>query len=251
MAVSVTHTKVLVAPDSGAEDKVYGTDWNAALTVTGLGTAAEANTGDFDAAGAATTAITNHEAAADPHVGYQKESEKNAASGYAGLSASSKLTGSQQVYGTGADTACVGNDARLSDARTPTAHAASHYSAGPDPLNIKNLGGFPGGTTDFLRADGAFASPGASSTNIKQTEIDFGTTPVAEASFTVTDADVSATNQLIGSVAYEAPTGKDLDELDMDGLDLKFAPGIGEFTIYARGMDGYVADKFKINYLIG
>jgi hypothetical protein len=161
MAVSVTHTKVLVAPDSGAEDKVYGIDWNAALTVTGLGTAAEANTGDFDAAGAATTAITNHEAAADPHTGYQKESEKNAANGYAGLSASSKLTGSQQVYGTGADTACVGNDARLSDARTPTAHAASHYSAGSDPLNIKNLGGFPGGTTTFLRADGAFAAPTA------------------------------------------------------------------------------------------
>lgn len=110
---------------------------------------------------------------------------------------------------------------------------------------------FPGGTTNFLREDGTFASPGASSTNIKQTEIDFGATPVAEASFLITDADVSAGSQLIGSVAYEAPTGKDLDELDMDGLDLKFAPGAGEFTVYARGMDGYIADKFKVNYLIG
>ena len=52
-------------------------------------------------------------------------------------------------------------------------------------------------------------------------------------------------------MAYEAPTGKDLDELDMDGLDLKFGPGTGQFTLYARGLDGYVADKFKINYLIG
>lgn len=110
---------------------------------------------------------------------------------------------------------------------------------------------YPGGTTDFLRADGSFASPGASSTNIKQTEIDFGATPVAEASFLITDADVSGTSQLIGTVAYEAPTGKDLDELEMDGLDLKFAPGTGEFTLYVRGRDGYVADKFKINYLIG
>ena len=39
-----------------------------------------------------TTAITNHEAAADPHTGYQKESEKDAASGYAGLDANSRVT---------------------------------------------------------------------------------------------------------------------------------------------------------------
>ncbi len=88
-------------------------------------------------------------------------------------------------------------------------------------------------------------------TNIKQTEIDFGTTPIAEQSFLITDADVLVNSQLIGNVAYEAPTGKDLDELEMDGIDLKFAPGSGQFTLYARGLDGYIADKFKINYLIG
>lgn len=89
------------------------------------------------------------------------------------------------------------------------------------------------------------------STNVKQTEIDFGTTPVSEASFLVTDADVTAGSQLTGSVAYEAPTGKDLDELEMDALDLKFAPGSGNFTVYVTGLNGYVADKFKLNYLIG
>lgn len=44
----------------------------------------------------------------------------------------------------------------------PSAHAASHESAGADALNIKNLGGFPGGTTTFLRSDGAFATPASS-----------------------------------------------------------------------------------------
>jgi hypothetical protein len=86
---------------------------------------------------------------------------------------------------------------------------------------------------------------------LKQTEIDFGVVPVAEASFVITDAGVSTGSRLVGNVAYEVPTGKDLDELEMDGLDLKFAPGAGQFTLYARGMEGYVADKFKINYLIG
>lgn len=112
------------------------------------------------------------------------------------------------------------------------------------------LSKLPGGTATFLRADGAFASPTASA-SISQTEIDFGTTPVAEASFLITDAAVSAASRIIGTVAYVAPTGKDLDELEMDGLDLKFAPGSGQFTLYARGLDGYVADRFLINYQVG
>lgn len=47
---------------------------------------------------------------------YQLESEKDQANGYAGLDAGSKLDGSQQTYGTTADTACEGNDARLTGA---------------------------------------------------------------------------------------------------------------------------------------
>lgn len=40
------------------------------------------------------------------------------------------------AYGASANTACQGNDARLTDARTPLAHAASHGSAGSDPITI-------------------------------------------------------------------------------------------------------------------
>lgn len=85
----------------------------------------------------------------------------------------------------------------------------------------------------------------------KTTEIDFGTTPVSEAEFTIADESVTVFSRLSGSVSYEAPTSKDQDEMTMDGLDLKFAPGDKSFTLYARGLDGYVADKFKINYHIG
>ena len=38
--------------------------------------------------------------------------------------------------GTGSSNAILGNDSRLTDARTPTAHAASHASAGSDPLTL-------------------------------------------------------------------------------------------------------------------
>src|SRR5207249_2432183 len=55
---------------------------------------------------------------------------KNAVSGYAGLDSSSKLTGSQQKYGSLANTACEGNDSRLSDSRSPTSHATTHQNGG-------------------------------------------------------------------------------------------------------------------------
>lgn len=73
-----------------------------------------------------------HVAAVDPHTQYQRESEKNGAGGYAGLDGSSKLAGAQQVYGTGANTACEGNDARLSDSRAPNG-AAGGVLAGTYP----------------------------------------------------------------------------------------------------------------------
>jgi predicted RecA/RadA family phage recombinase len=44
------------------------------------------------------------------------------------------------AYGATGTTACVGNDARLSDARTPTAHAASHASAGADAITPAAIG---------------------------------------------------------------------------------------------------------------
>ncbi|MBK8208657.1 MAG: hypothetical protein IPK78_00600 [Rhodospirillales bacterium] len=39
------------------------------------------------------------------------------------------------AYGATGTTACVGNDARLSDSRTPTSHAASHKSGGGDAIS--------------------------------------------------------------------------------------------------------------------
>lgn len=84
-----------------------------------------------------------------------------------------------------------------------------------------------------------------------QTEIDFGATPVAFGEFTVTDATVTAGSIIVGSMAYQAPTGKDLDELEFDTLILQFQPGAGQLVIRAHAADGgLVADKFKVNYIV-
>jgi len=49
-------------------------------------------------------------------------------------------TGSLRTIGTGAQQACAGNDARLSDARTPTAHTASHKHGGADEVATATAG---------------------------------------------------------------------------------------------------------------
>ena len=56
-----------------------------------------------------------------------------------GLTGGGDLTANRTLavsYGTTAGTAAQGNDTRLSDARTPTSHAASHASGGADALAI-------------------------------------------------------------------------------------------------------------------
>lgn len=119
-------------------------------------------------------------------------------------------------------------------------------------IHPKQLGTGARDGSKFLRDDGTWQSPGASSTNIKQTEVDFGATPVADGTFPITDGDVSGTSQIIASVAYEAPTGKDLDEIEMDDLIIRCGNGTGTFNMFITAADGsYLADKFKINYLIG
>lgn len=56
-----------------------------------------------------------------------------------GTTASNPSAGVVKVavnYGSTANTAAQGNDSRLSDARTPLAHAASHVSGGSDPVTL-------------------------------------------------------------------------------------------------------------------
>jgi len=74
---------------------------------------------------------------------------------------------------------------------------------------------------------------------VSQTEIDFGSLPVAEMEFTILDANVTATSKIIASVAYDAPTNKDLDELEMDDLQIKCGQAAaGLFKMFVRTADG-------------
>jgi hypothetical protein len=85
-------------------------------------------------------------------------------------------------------------------------------------------------------------------TYLEQVEIDFGTTPIEEKSFSITNTSITATSVIMAQIAYVVPTGKELDELEFDSFDFRCVAGAGSFTLYARSLEGLVADKFVINY---
>lgn len=69
-----------------------GTDGKTIVDGGTLGTAAFTPASAYDVAGAASAAVVAHVALPDPHIQYQNEAEKDAASGYAGLDANSRVT---------------------------------------------------------------------------------------------------------------------------------------------------------------
>lgn len=170
-------------------------------------------------------------------------------------------------------------DARLSDARTPTAHGhpiaeVTNLQAALDgkvdealldakgDLIVASAADTParigvGGDGQVLTADAAqasgvkWATPSGGAADVKQATIDFGSAPRHEGEFTVVDAAISAASQITGSVAFEASTGKDADEATMDPLSLQFQPGSGQFTVHVAALHGRVYGTFKINYVAG
>ena len=75
-------------------------------------------------------------------------------------------------YGTAAGTACQGNDARLSNARTPTAHKATHKTGGTDALTPADIGAVP---TTIQVIAGTGLSGGGSLTENRTLAVTYGT----------------------------------------------------------------------------
>ena len=100
--------------------------------------------GVYDPAGTAAGAMSAHTQAADPHPGYTTAAEAAAA---APVQSVAGRTGAVTLAVADVSGAVASTDPRLADARTPTAHAASHKTGGADALTAADIGASATGHT--------------------------------------------------------------------------------------------------------
>jgi hypothetical protein len=103
----------------------------------GAATSGHNHDGSYEAIGA----VATHAGAADPHTGYQKESEKGAANGYASLGAGGLVPMAQLATGVADGTKFVRDDGTLQAPVGGGPHAASHQNGGGDEVSVAGLSG--------------------------------------------------------------------------------------------------------------
>jgi hypothetical protein len=174
------------------------------------------------------TALDDKAAASHGHAigdttGLQAALDAKSATGHTHdwTSIQSKPTTFAPIIGTGAADAVAANDARLTNARTPTAHthapseitgtavittdARLSDARTPTTHSITALHSFPGGTSTFLRADGTFATPsgGSDPWTILKLTVDFTTTSATAVDVTgLGFAPTQNTNYMIEAVLF-------------------------------------------------
>ena len=95
------------------------------------------------------------------------------------------------------------------------------------------------------------APPSSGSATWTEYEIDFGSTPRFDASFTVVDAGVSASSEVAVVQSGATATGRAAGDAQWDSIAYAAAPGSGQFTLYALAHPGPVAGRRKILYQVG
>jgi hypothetical protein len=84
-----------------------------------------------------------------------------------------------------------------------------------------------------------------------KTEIDFGTHPVWDKTFTITDARCGSGSVVMAAPCGTVATGRVGDDWAWDALALSALPGTGSFALTASAMPGPVVGKRTIQYQIG
>lgn len=91
---------------------------------------------------------------------------------------------------------------------------------------------------------------GAGSFAMTETEIDFGTAPQWDKTFTITDAAVTGSSKIAVWPSGNVATSRVGNDLEWDNLLLGALAGTGQFTLTALAFPGPVVGKRKVYYAI-
>lgn len=95
----------------------------------------------------------------------------------------------------------------------------------------------------------ALEGGGGGSVATYETGLDFGSKPVWDASFTVSEPSVSPTSKILVFPSANPALGRHSDDWQWDGLTLSAVAGTGEFTVYANA-SGPIEGVRKIYYQV-
>lgn len=105
-------------------------------------------------------------------------------------------------------------------------------------------------TWDFTTPGQAKANAVVSGATWTETEVDFGSTPRYDKSFTVTDAAISAGSKVAVVASGKAATGRSAGDDLWDAITYSALPAAGSMTVYAYANPGPVVGKRKIQYQV-
>lgn len=90
----------------------------------------------------------------------------------------------------------------------------------------------------------------ATASNVAQVEVDFGDDLYTNYKiFTISDSTVVEGAKIIANIAYDAPTDKSLDEIEMDEIICTAGNSrTGSFDLIVKSLSGSLKNKFKVNY---
>lgn len=83
-----------------------------------------------------------------------------------------------------------------------------------------------------------------------EVEIDFGSTPVSSKNFTITDAAVSSTLNIVVQPSGKPATNRVGNDFEWDVIQFTTVPGTGDFVLAATVVNGHVRGRRKVLYKI-
>lgn len=132
----------------------------------------------------------------------------------------------------------------------PAGPAGPPGSGGGDVAYVPGRDGEDGERSYIPGPRGEPGAPGGGSGSATEIEVDFGSSPVYDAEFTVTDAAISPTSKVTVVESGNVAIGRVAGDARWDSIQVAALPGSGSAVIYCKANPGPVVGRRKLHYMV-